>query len=90
MYFGAADNITRDEAVIIFMNVFEAEPLDGVSENSTSTKFTDVTGRYVETVNFPIKRFVFQGELEKRAALFNRSFFCLRFKLCVKYDRYAP
>ncbi|MCM3791297.1 S-layer homology domain-containing protein [Domibacillus indicus] len=65
-YFGAADNITRGEAAIIFMNAFGME-LDGEFRPADiSTKFTDVTGRYVQPVNFLVERGVIQGKANNR------------------------
>ncbi|MCI2255609.1 S-layer homology domain-containing protein [Domibacillus sp. PGB-M46] len=66
VYFGATDNITRGEAAVIFYRAFGTETLEGTSENSTSTKFTDVTGRYVEAVNFLVERGVIQGKSNNR------------------------
>lgn len=66
VYFGAGDNITRGEAAIIFYRAFGMELLEGTSVNSTSTKFTDVTGRYVEPVNFLVERGVIQGKANNR------------------------
>ncbi|MCP3764574.1 S-layer homology domain-containing protein [Domibacillus sp. A3M-37] len=66
VYFGATDIITRGEAAVIFYRAFGTETLEGTSENSTSTKFTDVTGRYVEAVNFLVERGVIQGKSNNR------------------------
>ncbi|WNS78546.1 S-layer homology domain-containing protein [Domibacillus sp. DTU_2020_1001157_1_SI_ALB_TIR_016] len=66
VYLGAVDNITRGETAIIFMNAFEMELLEGTSENSTSTKFTDLTGRYVQPVNSLVERGIIKGKSNNR------------------------
>lgn len=62
VYFGAADNITRGEAAVIFMNAYGME-LDGEFGPAViSNKFTDVTGRYIHPVNFLIEHGVIRGK----------------------------
>jgi hypothetical protein len=64
MYFGDAENITRGEAAIIFSRTFGYETTDGGSTRPVgeSSKFTDVTGRYVSAVNMLVERGIVKGQ----------------------------
>ncbi|MEM1505900.1 S-layer homology domain-containing protein [Domibacillus sp. 8LH] len=68
VYFGAADNITRGEAAIIFFRSFGYETTDKVSVQPVeeSSKFTDVTGRYAYAVNVLIERGIVNGKSNNR------------------------
>ncbi|MEM1504660.1 S-layer homology domain-containing protein [Domibacillus sp. 8LH] len=66
LYFGAADNITRGEAAIILFRSFGEGRLGDASGNEASSKFTDVTGRYVEPVNLLVKNVALFSENQTR------------------------
>ena len=68
VYFGAADNITRGEAAIIFSRAYGYETTDQVSTQPVgeASEFTDVTGRYVSAVNMLVERGIIQGKLNNR------------------------
>lgn len=90
VYFGAVENITRGEAAIIFHRAFGMALAEGTSETSTSTKFTDVTGRYVEAVNFLVDRGVIQGKANNRFGtneLLTRGQFALMVYRMSQYER---
>lgn len=68
VYFGAADNITRGEAAIIFSRAFGYETTDQVSIQPAGevSEFTDVTDRYVSAVNMLVERGIIQGKSNNR------------------------